>query len=184
MLETELKCIITEDVYNKIKSAFDWDYTAEQINYYYADNSGELKKRRIMVRVRVKNGISKLQIKQRKNSSSPLQVCEENEFDIDGIPEVIPSDTASDVIGLDVGELRLIGSAQTLRSSLMWDASTEICLDRTKYFDTIDYEIEVEYKDTLNDKLADKLLQLGVEFKENSIGKFSRFMRKFDELNK
>lgn len=181
MLETELKCIITEEVYNNIKSAFNWDYTTEQINYYYADDAGELKKRRIMVRVRVKNGISKLQIKQRKNSSSPLQICEEKEFDIDGAPEIIPSDTASSAIGINVGELRLIGSAQTLRSSLMWDASTEICLDQTAYFDTVDYEIEVEYKDTLNDELADKLSKLGVEFKENSIGKFSRFMKKFEE---
>ena len=181
MLETELKCMITKDIYDNVKSEFNWDYTAEQINYYYSDDAGELKKHRIMVRVRVKNGISKLQIKQRKNPSSPLQICEEKEFDIDGAPEVIPPDTASEAIGINVGSLRLIGSSKTLRSSLMWDASTEICLDMTEYFDTVDYEIEVEYKDALNSELADKLSKLGIEFKENSIGKFSRFMKRFED---
>ncbi|MCC8168985.1 MAG: CYTH domain-containing protein, partial [Oscillospiraceae bacterium] len=84
MLETELKCIITEELYNKIKSSFKWNYTAEQINTYYTDAEGELQKRRAMVRVRVNNGVSTLLIRLLKNPGEPVQLCEEAEDPIDG----------------------------------------------------------------------------------------------------
>ncbi len=184
MLETELKCIITKEVYDKVRAAFDWDSESEQINYYYTDEQRVLRKNRVMVRVRARNNGFKLQVKLHKNAGSPLQVCEETEYDIDGAPIKIPADTAQTVTGLEVGELLKMGGSKTFRSSLMWGSGTEICLDKTDYFDITDYEIEIEYKEKVSQELIDKLSELGVEFKENSIGKFSRFLKKFDELNK
>lgn len=184
MLETELKCIIAKEVYDKVRAAFDWDNENEQINYYYTDEQRVLRKNRVMVRVRARNNSFKLQVKLRKNADSPLQICEETEYDIGGAPIKIPADTAKTVTGLDVGELVKMGGSKTLRSSLTWDKSTEICLDKTDYFDVTDYEIEIEYKDKVSQELINKLLGLGVVFKENSIGKFSRFLKKFDEFNK
>lgn len=183
MLEKELKCIITKDIYEKIKSEFDWDCTAEQINYYYTDKNGVLRNNRIMVRVRAKDGVFKLQVKLHKNSDSPLQICEETEYDIDGAPMTIPPETTLKATGLDAGELVKMGGSVTLRSSLMWDKDTEICLDKTDYFDITDYEIEIEYKDELKKELLSRLKALGVMFNENSVGKFSRFLNRFDELN-
>lgn len=184
MLETELKCIITKELYDKIKAEFEWDSTAEQINYYYTDSRGILRKNRVMVRVRARDGVFKLQVKLHKNDGSPLQICEETEFEADGAPLIIPAKTAREITGLDVGELTKMGGSRTLRSSLMWDADTEICLDKTDYFDVTDYEIEIEYKKTPQQKLLEQLKALGVVFEEKSIGKFSRFIKKFDELNK
>ncbi len=184
MLETELKCIITKEVYDKVRAAFDWDSESEQINYYYTDENALLRKNRVMVRVRARDNGFKLQVKLHKNAGSPLQICEETEYDIGGAPIKIPADTAKTVTGLDVGELVKMGGSKTLRSSLMWDKGTEICLDKTDYFDVTDYEIEIEYKEKVSQELLDKLSELGVVFKENSIGKFSRFLKKFDELNK
>ncbi len=184
MLETELKSIITKEVYDRVRSAFDWDGESEQINYYYTDEQGILRENRVMVRIRAKNNGFKLQVKLHKNAGSPLQICEETEYDADGAPIKIPAGTARAVTGLDVGELVKMGGSKTLRSSLMWDGGTEICLDKTDYFDVTDYEVEIEYKDKVSPELTDKLSELGVVFKENSIGKFSRFLKKFDELNK
>lgn len=183
MLETELKCIITKDIYERIKSEFDWDSTAEQINYYYTDKNGVLRNNRIMVRVRAKGGVFRLQVKLHKNSGSPLQICEETEYSIDGAPMTIPPETTLKATGLDAGELVKMGGSVTLRSSLMWDDDTEICLDKTDYFDITDYEIEIEYKREPKKELLDKLDALGVVFNTNSIGKFSRFINRFEELN-
>lgn len=183
MLETELKCIITKEIYEKIKSEFDWDSTSEQVNYYYSDKNRTLREQRVMVRVREKDGGFKLQVKRRKNADSPLQVCDETEFNIDSAPLKIPAKTAFKATGIDVGELYKMGGSRTIRSSLMWDKSTEICLDRTDYFDVTDYEIEIEYTGSLSEELTDKLKSFGVVFEKNSIGKFSRFLKKFDEFN-
>ncbi|MGN0149123.1 MAG: CYTH domain-containing protein [Clostridia bacterium] len=181
MLETELKSIITKEIYDKIKNTFKWDSSAEQTNYYYTDTEGYLRKKRIMVRVREKNGASKLQIKLHKNSGSSLQICEENEYDVNGVPEYIPAETAMEITGINTGSLICMGNSKTLRNSLMWDRTTEICLDKTTYFDITDYEIELEYTDTLDKELLEKLSSLGVEFKSASVGKFSRFLKKYDE---
>lgn len=184
MLEKELKCIITEEIYERVKAAFDWDYSAEQINYYYTDKGGILRKDRVMVRIRVREGVSKLQVKRRKNTHSPLQICDETEYEIDGVPETISARLSSEAVGFDVGELFLLGNAKTLRSSLMWDDETEICLDKTEYLGVTDYEIEIEYKGEPKNELTAGLQELGVVFEENSVGKFSRFMKKLETLNK
>ncbi len=184
MLETELKCIITKEIYEKIKSAFEWNSSAEQVNHYYTDKNGVLRDNRVMVRVRVRNGVSKLQVKLQKNAGSPLQICEETEYAIDGAPLEIPSETALKATGFDVGTLTRMGFAKTLRHSLMWDSSTEICLDMTEYFGITDYEIEVEYTGEMKQELLDKLADLGVSFEKNSVGKFTRFLKKYEELNK
>lgn len=182
MLEKELKCIITKDMYEKIKSEFDWDSTAEQINYYYTDKNGVLRDNRVMVRVRAKDSVFRLQVKRRKNAGSPLQICEETEYEIDGAPMTIPPETTLKATGHSAGELVKMGGSITLRSSLMRD-DTELCLDKTDYFDITDYEIELEYKDEPQKELLDKLKALGVTFNEKSIGKFSRFLNRFNELN-
>ncbi|MCC8168986.1 MAG: hypothetical protein LIO59_01140, partial [Oscillospiraceae bacterium] len=90
----------------------------------------------------------------------------------------------AEAVGFKTGDLFRMGSASTLRSSLMWDKSTEICLDKTTYFDVTDYEIEIEYSGTLDKQLIEKLKTLGVQFRESSVGKLSRFLRKFEESNK
>lgn len=182
MLETELKSIITEEIYEKVKNSFLWDSSYEQINYYYGDTNGILRKERITVRVREKNGVFKLQIKQHKNSGGALQICEETECDIDGVPKMLDAKTALSVTGINCGDLFLIGKASTVRSSLMWDSNTEICLDKTSYFDIIDYEIEVEYTDKIKTELMEKLSSFGIGFQEDTKGKFSRFLAEYKRL--
>ena len=66
----------------------------------------------------------------------------------------------------------------------MWDKNTEICLDYTTYLDTEDFEIEVEFTHSeCPPQLLDELADFGIEFKEKSVGKYSRFAKRFKELS-
>lgn len=183
MLETEIKSIIAEEVYQKVKNAFDWDSSVLQTNHYYTDRGGVLASDRITVRIREKNGKNKLQIKSKKRGSGALQICEETEYEMQDIPDVIPKDFAKRVTETECGELYKLGTCQTLRHSLMWDQDTEICLDKSEYFGVTDYEVEVEYTKGVSETLKEKLFEFGVSFDKKAKGKFSRFMKKYKEVN-
>lgn len=182
MLEVEYKCLLTEDVYNKIKAYYKWDSIKHQINNYYFDSSGELGKRHIMVRVREKDGKFAVQVKAHKNPGSALQICEENEFPIDCVPERISAEDGEKYTGVKTGELNLAGSLDTLRHSLMWCDGVEICLDKSEYLDRCDYEIEVEYTGDFPPELMEELYGMGVEFKKKSVGKYTRFIHRLMDI--
>ena len=178
MRETEIKSIIDEKTYLKAEKTFKWDSVREQENHYFTDDNGVLREHRVMVRVRVIEGKSKIQVKLHKNTNSPLQICEETEFDIDEVPEIIDAQTAKKITGMDVGVLRRMGCAVTLRHSMKHNGS-ELCLDKTTYFSKTDYEVEVEYEDKMSADILMKLTSLGILFNKKSIGKFSRFLDEY-----
>lgn len=182
MLEVEYKALISEETYEKIKNRYTWDWSKEQNNHYYFDSKGELSRRHIMVRVREKDDTYKVQVKAHKNPGEALQICEESEFPIDCIPEKISAEDALKYTGIQTDGLSLLGNLMTLRNSLMWCDGVEICLDRSEYFDRIDYEIEVEYTGDFPPQLMDELKALGVEFKEKSRGKYTRFITRMLEI--
>lgn len=182
MLETEFKSIIDEETYENVKNAYKWDYAQLQTNTYYTDKNGILGKNKIMVRVREKNGVFKVQVKSHKNAGSPLQICEETEFDISLLPEMISSEDAEKYTGMQVGELYKVGKLSTLRHSLMRFENVEICLDKSNYFDCEDLEIEVEYTGELPDIVMRELDKLGVKFDKPTVGKYTRFLNRMKEL--
>lgn len=180
MKETEIKCIIDAETYEAVKKAFKWDGVTEQTNHYYTDRNGVLCERHITVRIRVIDGVAKIQVKHHKNKDSALQICEETEFPIDRVPDIIDAETAKNIIGIDTGELYRMGEAHTRRHALVRNGS-ELCLDRTKYFDTVDYEVELEYEDKMSADLLMKLSSLGIAFNKKCIGKFSRFLTEYEK---
>ncbi len=182
MLETELKCIITKEVFEKVKGAYTWDKIITQTNHYYRALTPILKQNGITFRVREIDNTFKLQIKKHKNADSPLQICEEYEREIENAPDFFDEKTVLELTEVDAGEVFLIGSATTQRYSLMWNNTTQICLDYTTYLDTQDFEIEIEYEGECPIALLDEMKVLGIEFKENSKGKYSRFIKRFVEI--
>lgn len=178
MTETELKCIIDEETFERVKKAFEWEKVFEQENNYYTDNNGTLLKHHIMVRVRVIDGKPELQVKLDKKNSSPLQVCEEYDYEIESVPETIDSETVLEITQMNVGELHRMGSSVTKRYWLRL-GKTELCLDKTTYFGKTDYEVEAEYVDAVSSELMDKLARLGVKFNQKSVAKFLRFLKEF-----
>lgn len=175
MLETELKCMLSKETYLELEKMFAWDWVKEQTNHYYADRSNELKKHGITLRVRTKDGINKIQVKTHKNADSPLQICEESEYDTAAVPESFTADKVNKMTGLNI-PASLLGSLTTLRHSLMYCDGVEICLDKNDFLDKTDYEIEVEYTEEIPKELMDKLRAAGVEFKAAATGKCTRFM--------
>lgn len=165
MTETEIKSMIDKDLYESILNAFTWEKVREQTNYYYTDKAGILREKRIMVRIRVVGEVAKIQVKLHKNENSPLQICEENEFETEEVPDIINAELAKEITGEDVGELYKMGCAVTIRNSLVHNGS-ELCLDKTTYFDKTDYEVEVEYEEKISADLLMKLTSLGVRFNE------------------
>lgn len=181
MLETELKTMLDEETYLRIERMFDWDWVKEQVNSYYTDPMGDLKRNGITLRVRTKDGINKIQVKAHKNAGSPLQICEETEFCADGIPELFTEEQVGEMTGIYAPAV-LLGSLATLRHSLMYDDSTEICLDRSEYLGKIDYELEVEYTAEPPEELLKALAEAGAVFAEPAVGKCTRFMRRLAEV--
>ncbi len=175
MLETELKCIIDERTYIRLSELFKWDWIKEQVNSYYTDSKNELKRNGITFRIREKDSAKKIQIKTHKGPAGPLQICEEQEYDTDTIPESFGADEVKKLTGISA-DVFLLGSLTTLRHSLMFCDGVEICLDKNDYLDKTDYEIEIEYTKPIPKELTELLNSEGVEFTERSVGKCSRFM--------
>ena len=182
MLETELKCLINEDTFNNLRKLYTWNSSKIQENHYYVDTADVLSENRTVFRIRFKEGKYLIQVKAHKNKDGALQVSEESEFETDSAPEKISAELGEKYTGLKTGELVKLGYNTTLRYSYMWDENTEICLDKTDYFDITDYEIEIEYTNGCPQELLDELKSAGVEFNEKCKGKYSRFISKFNDL--
>lgn len=182
MIEKEFKSIIDEEVFNTVKNAYDWDFTKTQTNTYYTDDNGILRSNRVMLRVREKDGQFKIQVKTHKNAGSPLQICEENEFDIDCVPEIIPADKTLIYTGIDAGNLKKAGALSTLRRSFMPSDNIEICLDKSDYLGVTDFEVEVEYRGDIPKDTLSELERLGVKFDKPTTGKYSRFLKRLEKI--
>ena len=181
MLETEFKSMLTEEAYKQLESMFEWDEIKEQINSYYSDPSLLLKSNGITLRVRTKDGVNKIQVKVHKNADSPLQICEESEFETDGIPESFSAEEVKNMTGVET-PASLLGSLTTLRHSLMYTDGVEICLDKSDYLGTTDYEIEIEYTSEIPDSLKETLSGAGVKFSAPAVGKCTRFMVRLNDI--
>ena len=120
MLETELKCIIDKSTFEKISTAYSWDKIITQTNHYYLSEDNSLKNHGITMRIREIDSVCKLQIKAHKNPGSPLQICEETEFDINEVVPFFTADETQKYTGIKTDAI-LIGSATTKRHSLMWN---------------------------------------------------------------
>ena len=171
--------MIDEETYCRIKEKYNWDRVFEQTNHYYFDVSGKLSGQNVTVRVREKDGTKKLQIKKHRKNADALQICEESEFEIDSVPEVI--ENGERFVGEKIGKLVNIGALTTLRSSCMWNETIEICLDKSDYAGITDYEVEVEYTKEVPNELMEELKECGALFRGKTAGKYSRFLNKLRE---
>ena len=180
MIETELKSIISKEQFDTVKAMFEWDSVFEQTNSYYTDPAGLLKQHGITFRVRTTNGKNKIQIKRHKSKTKALQVSEESEFDIDSIPELFTDDKVFNLTGVNTMAI-LLGSLKTTRHSFIYSDGVEICLDKSEYLGVVDYEIEIEYTESIPDSLFIKLSDLGISFEKLSVGKFTRFLNKLND---
>jgi uncharacterized protein YjbK len=179
MIEKELKSLVTKEAYMKMLNAFTWNDSIKQINYYYADKLGVLETKNITVRARCIDSNYKLQVKSPVSEVGALHIKNEYEEKLLMLPNEIESEKLSRIIGCEIENVYLIGSLKTHRHIFWWDNITQLCLDENKYLGCIDYEVEIEYVEDIDDKLLSQLSSLNVNFDSKAKGKYSRFMDKY-----
>ncbi len=183
MIEKEYKELVTKQQFEGLLREFKPTETVVQTNHYYEDGEGVLGDKKITVRVREIDDSFNLQVKMSLSEEEGHHVAREHEEELKRLPESVDGEKISKIIGYRVGECRRVGSLCTTRHKVYLDAKTELCLDNSRYLDTEDYEIEVEYTEDITAELRQRLKTHGVTFKKECKGKRSRFVERKKEMD-
>lgn len=183
MIEKELKVLLDKHTYKKVLNLFCWDNIITHHNYYFSDEDYMLEKNKISVRVRKKDDNLKLQIKIPIKNKMALHIKDEYEESIKQIPEVISSEKIKSITGKNIKNAYRIGTLITERYIAWYTDSIRICLDKNIYLKTIDYELEIEYINDIDDTLINLLISNGISFKCDANGKYSRFLNLYKAIS-
>ena len=174
--EHELKMMLTKDEHHFLLRLFDklMVESGLQTNYYYDTWDEVMRKRNVTVRVRQKN--NKLNGTVKRHFATDHCSMEEH-FEVDTLPRMIMWD------GMP---LCLKGSLQTERKVFEVCDGIILMLDLNQYFDSVDYELEIEYSESLR-KQAEGILMLigsllGKQMKQKSVSKSERFFQRLSIL--
>lgn len=181
MLETEIKSLLNKKQYDVICGMFSFSSSVNQTNTYYTAPLNALKQYGITFRIRTVDKHHVIQIKQHKSNRNALQISEESEYPINSVPESFSETEVYGYTGISVPVFSL-GELSTLRMSCIYCDGVEICLDKSTYLGTTDYEIEIEYTAAIPDELMTKLVSAGILFDKPASGKYSRFLARLKEI--
>jgi len=184
MIENEFKIMLSKEQYDAIHMLYSWDSEAEQVNWYYDSESGELSGRHITCRVRTLGGRFYLQVKlpAHENSSGAVSRIE-LERELTSIPEFISGQELSEFSGAaGLPDVKLLGSLSTYRSVKRFDGA-EIDLDKSEYFGRTDFELEVEYTDEASAQavIFEIEQQVTLDRKAPVTGKIRRFLAEYQK---
>ena len=174
--EHELKMMLTKDEHHFLLHFFDklMVESGLQTNYYYDTRDEVMRKRNVTVRVRQKNNKLIGTVKRHLETDN----CSiEEHFRVDTLPRVIMWD------GMP---LWLKGSLQTERKIFQVCDGIILMLDLNQYLGTVDYELEIEYSESLR-KQAEGILiliesLLGKQMNQKSVSKSERFFQRLSIL--
>lgn len=178
MLEKEYKTLLTEAEYLHVDRMFNWDDTFTQINFYYDDKRSYLSLNNITVRVRCKGEHIFLQIKIPVSTNGALHIKKEYETELSVIPQKIESNILANLIGREMPSVELLGVLITERKTCNIEGA-EIDLDKNRYCNVTDYELEVEFFKDAPVKLLKQLNNIGIGFEKCGIGKYTRFLKEY-----
>ncbi len=180
MVENEFKLMLTEQQYTKLYSMYGWDKEYTQINHYFDTPSLELINAHITCRVRYVEGAYYFQMKF-PNGEDYSRIELEHKLG-DALPYKLSAGELSELSGrADMPDVGLIGELRTLRSIKRFKGA-EIDLDKSSYFGTTDYELEIEFTD---EQAARELLRelkeaAGIEnVSDVCLGKVHRFIAEY-----
>lgn len=185
MIENEFKRILSREQFEILQKSFDWDEKITQKNHYFDTENLELSERRITCRVREISGEFFLQIKLPTGVDFSRVELEKK---LDFLPEKIDGKTLENLAeNNDIfPDVKKLGVLQTNRFVKRFGGA-EIDLDESRYFDKIDYEIEIEFTD---ENTAQNLLEkvrdlIGESSSENPVckGKIRRFLEEYKNAN-
>lgn len=165
-LEIEFKNILEEDEYRQLMSAFSIseDKKVIQENFYFDTPKFSLKDVGAALRIREKNGIYTLTLKQpvKRGLLETHQVLskEEAEQMLNG-GNIIEGEVVSILKGLSIetSDIRFFGSLKTKRAEVEYKNGL-LVLDKSYYLNQIDFEVEYEVTDeVIGKEVFKELLQ-------------------------
>lgn len=153
--EIEFKQLLSKDVYDKFKYTFFEDKEPFiQINYYIDTPNFILRDHKSALRIRVKNDTYEMTLK----VPADVGLMEYNHM-VKHIPKTgdvifnnsLPEDIREIVesYGINDNELTILGALRTARLETNYKNEL-LVLDRSDYFDKVDYELEFEVTDYNN----------------------------------
>lgn len=176
-IENEFKIMLTQAEYEQILSMYEFR-TIVQTNHYYDTDGLEMSAKHTTVRVRELEGKCLLQVKlPTEVSFSRVEISAE----LGEIPDFISAEELERFCGRKLPCVKRLGKLVTTRNICKFDGG-EIDLDRSEYFDVVDYELEIEFSDeakaraVLDEIRARTGIQPSVEV---CSGKLHRFLAKF-----
>nr|WP_304213046.1 CYTH domain-containing protein [Fredinandcohnia onubensis] len=157
-LEIEFKNILEEDEYRQLLSVFSIseDKKVIQENFYFDTPKFSLKDVGAALRIRDKNGIYTLTLKQpvKRGLLETHQVLskEEAEQMLNG-GNIIEGEVVSILKGLSIetSDIRFFGSLKTKRAEVEYKNGL-LVLDKSYYLNQIDFEVEYEVTDEVSGK--------------------------------
>nr|WP_309101299.1 CYTH domain-containing protein [Fredinandcohnia onubensis] len=163
-LEIEFKNILKEEEYRQLLSAFSIseDKKVTQENFYFDTPEFSLKDVGAAVRIREKNGIYTLTLKQpvERGLLETHQVLnkEEAEQMLNG-GNIIEGEVVSILkkLSIKTSDIRFFGSLKTKRAEVEYKNGL-LVLDKSYYLNQIDFEVEYEVTDEVSGKVVFKEL--------------------------
>lgn len=168
MLEHEYKYAATKEEFEKISEKIQRSSNifamkrGVQINYYYDTENMDFQSQGTTIRIRQKETGMKLQIK--KKNYYGLHKNLETASEIFDIPKSII---------IEDKNVRLDGQLVTDRTRYVFNNGVNVDLDINFYCGIVDYEVEIEIPEDLND--IEDILMLACELQPSKMGKATRF---------
>lgn len=190
--EYELKVMLTEQEYSDLMDINGKEpYT--QTNYYFDTFCFDLHDKKIVVRIREKDGKYELTVKTKKNNHGQTGIVsmkEHNRFLEKKLAEKIISDQESIneyLTGMkwDINQpLKYAGKIHTIRRNTILDGDMPPAeIDKSEYAGISDYELEWEIDKTLYSKAIYILGNMGIyiEDRQTGLSKYSRLVKTIRE---
>ena len=148
-IEIEAKALVRQGDYRKLVSLFPSCKRYVQTNYYVDDDSLDLAKEGIALRVREKNGVYEMTLKTPLSEGLLEKNCSLTPEDFAALQQegAFPKrDIARflTMLGFDVDKLRILTSLTTYRIDVSYEGGL-LSIDQNEYSGELDYEVEFEY---------------------------------------
>lgn len=179
-IEIEYKQLLNEKEYSKLREYFIEKKAILKIqeNYYFDNEFLELAARKQMLRIRVKDNSYLLCLKTKRADD----VLEEN-IEIDKVifNKIMEDNSLLNQYYQDLPDnLFSLGVLKTTR--LEFSEFGNYCLDKSEYYDCIDYEIEYEALDYQSEeKFSNFLKEFNIEYDKKFESKNKRFLKEYEK---
>lgn len=179
-LEKEYKLLITAQQFKRLTEILGHPQPIKQVNHYFDTADRQIQKRLGAMRIRSRNGRFLFTLKLRQSDDAVMEY--ELELESDSITQLTHPQIQALLNEHGIhGELQPIAVLTTWRA-MVQTADAEICLDRNVYGNTVDYEIEYEYRRPHNGRKAfqELLATVGLQYESNCRSKIARALTQED----